>query len=216
MKTKKQKLVTCHLSLVTASQGFTLIEVLITATIMVVLGGLILTLINIVSRTRLSTFQNLMNIDQTNAQVSTMVRELRNIQVGDNAAYPLERAADQEIIFYSDIDYDGETEKVRYSLNGTQLEKGVIEPTGYPPTYPSANEKVRILTEDVRNGAEPIFYYYNGDWPADTVNNPLAQPVRLSESKLMKIYLKLNTKDEPTSDFILESYTQLRILKENL
>src|SRR3989344_9268511 len=197
-------------------QGFTLIEVLITASIMVVLGGLVLTLINITTQTRLSTFQNLMNVDQTNSQISTMVRELRNLQIGDNAAYPLGKAADQEMIFYSDIDYDGETEKVRYTLTGTQFEKGVIEPVGFPATYPSANEKVRVLTENVRNGADPIFYYYNGDWPADTVTNPLPQPIRLSESKLLKVYLKLNTEDDPDSDFILESYTQLRILKQNL
>src|SRR3990170_2544827 len=108
--------------------GFTLIEVLITSSILVVLGGLVLTLIYITTRTRLSTF--------------------------------------------------------------------------------------KILTEDVRNGIDPIFYYYNGDWPADTLNNPLAQPVRLSDTKLMKVYLKLNTEDDPSSDFILESYTQLRILKE--
>lgn len=204
-------------SLITSkSKGFTLIEVLITSSILVVLGGLILTLIFITTQTRLSTFQNLMNVDQTNAQVSTMVRELRNIQTGDNAAYPLEKAQDQEIIFYSDMDYDGETEKVRYTLSGNQFVKGVTEPVGFPTTYPPANEKVRVLTEDVRNGSEPIFYYYNGDWPADTVNNPLAQPVRLSESKLMKVYLRLNTEDDPDSDFILESYTQLRILKDNL
>ncbi|KKR30636.1 hypothetical protein A2715_00415 [Candidatus Woesebacteria bacterium RIFCSPHIGHO2_01_FULL_39_32] len=196
--------------------GFTLIEVLITSSILVVLGGLVLTLIYITTRTRLSTFQNLMNVDQTNSQVSIMVRELRNIQTGDNAAYPLEKALDQEIIFYSDMDYDGETEKVRYTLSANQFVKGVIEPVGFPATYPSANEKVKILTEDVRNGIDPIFYYYNGDWPADTLNNPLAQPVRLSDTKLMKVYLKLNTEDDPSSDFILESYTQLRILKENL
>lgn len=209
-KSKKQK------TNLQRRSGFTLIEVLITATILAVLGGLMLTLMYITTKTRLITFQNLMNVDQTNNQVLTMVRELRNIQTGENAAYPLERAGDQEIIFYSDIDYDGETEKVRYTLSGSQLIKGVIEPVGYPATYPPENEKVKILTDGVRNATTPIFYYYNGDWPADTLNNPLPQPVRLSDTKLMKVYLRLNTQDDPDSDFILESYAQLRILKQNL
>jgi prepilin-type N-terminal cleavage/methylation domain-containing protein len=197
-------------------QGFTLIEVLIVSAITVVLGGGILSLIYITSQSRLVTFQNLLNVDQTNTSVSLMVRELRNIRTGDNAAYPLERANDQEIIFYSDIDYDGQSEKVRYTLTGTQFVRGVIDPVGFPATYPAANEKARILTNDVRNGATPIFYYYNGDWPADTVNNPLAQPVRLSDTKVMKVYLELNSKDDPSTNFILESYVQLRMLKNNL
>lgn len=197
--------------------GFTLVEVLISTVIIVILGGGILTLIFIVSQNRLVTFRNLLNVDQTNAQVSLMVRELRNIRTGENGAYPLEEAGNQEIIFYSDIDYDGQSEKVRYSLSGTQLLKGVIEPTGFPAQYPSNNEKVKVLTDSVRNGDEPIFYYYNGDWPADTVNNPLPQPVRLSETKLMKVNLILNTnKDEPETNFSLESYVQLRMLKQNL
>lgn len=199
-----------------AISGFTLIEILIVTIILVILGGSVLTLIYITTQTRLSTFRNLMNIDQTNATVSTMVRELRNIRTGDNAAYPLERAWDQEIIFYSDADYDGETEKVRYSLTGTQFVRGIIEPVGFPVTYPSANEKVRVLSENVKNGTDPIFYYYNGDWPSDTINNPLPQPVRLSDTKLMKAYLKLNTEDDPSTDFVLESYVQLRMLKQNL
>jgi hypothetical protein len=156
-----------------------------------------------------------LNVDQANLNVTLMVRELRNIRAGDNAAYPLERARDQEMIFYSDIDNDGSTEKVRYSLSGTQFIKGVIEPVGFPATYPQANEKVKVLTDYVRNGTTPIFYYYNGDWPADSVNNPLAEPVRLSDTKLMKVYLVLNIQDSG-EDFILESYVQLRMLKQNL
>ncbi len=216
MKTNFRPLTTHNLPLTTNS-GFTLIEVLITAVITVILGGGILSLIYITTQSRLVTFKNLLNIEETNSQVSLMVRDLRNIQTGENAAYPMERARDQEMIFYSDIDYDGVTEKVRYSLTGTQFVKGVIEPIGYPATYPPANEKVRVLSDNVRNGANPIFYYYNGDWPADTANNPLAEPVRLSDTKLMKVFLELNTKNnDADNNFILESYTQLRILKENL
>ncbi len=206
MKTKK-----------TIFKGFTLIEILIFVSISVILAGGILTLVYIVSRNRISTFQNLLNVDETNSQISTMIRELRNIRPGDNGAYPLEKALDQEIIFYSDIDYDGVTEKVRYTLSGTQLVKGVIEPTGFPPSYPLSNEKVKVLSTNIRNHSSPIFYYYNGGWPQDTTNNPLPQPVRLSDSKLVKVFLIVNTNEnDPNSNFSLESYVQLRMLKQNL
>ncbi len=196
--------------------GFTLIEVVIAAALTSMLGLALVGLQYIFSQTQLTAVQNYINVDQANSNISTLVREIRNIRAGENAAYPLERAHDQEIIFYSDIDYDGESERVRYTLSGSSLVKGVIDPVGYPPTYPSASEKVRLLTENVRNETDSIFYYYNGDWPADTVNNPLPQPIRLSETKMMKVYLELNTRDAPEDNYILESYVQLRMLKENL
>jgi len=198
------------------NSGFTLIEILVTVAITAIIAGSIITLIYISYRSRFVTFQNLINVDDANRNISTMIRELRNVRAGENGAYPLEKALDQEIVFYSDIDYDGQSERVRYTLNQDQLIKGVIEPTGFPPSYPVSNEKVKVVSENVKNSSEPIFYYYNGDWPGDTTNNPLPQPVRLSETKLMRVFLRLNTTNDPESDFILESFVQLRTLKQNL
>jgi len=199
----------------TKNRGFTLIEVLVAATITVILGGAILTVLFITARTRISSFKNLINVDITNQNIDQLSRDLRNLRPGDNAAYPLERARDQEIIFYSDIDYDGSAEKVRYTLTGSQLVRGTIEPTGYPAQYPAASEKIKTLTDYVTNGSTPVFYYYNGDWPTDVINNPLSDPVRLSDSKLIKIYLSIDSGDGG-DDFNLETYIQLRMLKQNL
>lgn len=198
-------------------KGFTLIELLIGMALTSIIALGLLGLQYILTRSQIVSFKSYVNVDDANKAVTSLVREIRNIRPGENAAYPLERAQDQELIFYSDIDFDGQSERVRYTLTGTQLIKGIIEPTGFPATYPAASEKTRVMTSNVRNGSEPIFYYYNGDWPSDTTNNPLDTPVRLSDTKLMKVYLKLN-KDEndPTNDFILESYVQLRMLKQNL
>src|SRR3990167_3437860 len=99
-------------------------------------------------------------------------------RAGDNGSYPLEIAGDWEIIFYSDIDYDGNAERVRYFLADSTLTKGIIEPTGFPITSPAGNEFVKIISENVRNGIEPVFYYYNSNWPLDKVNNPLRSEER--------------------------------------
>jgi len=197
-------------------KGFTLIEILVVAGITVVLAGGLLSLQYILGQTQVAVLRNYTSVDQANANISTMVRELRNLQVADNGAYPLERALDTEIIFYSDYDLDGQAERIRYFLSGTQLSKGVIEPTGFPATYPSADEKVKVVAEDVRNGTTPIFYYYNGDWPDDTTNNPLDTPTRLSETKLMRVNLIINQTTDTNHDFVLDSYVQLRALKQNL
>jgi prepilin-type N-terminal cleavage/methylation domain-containing protein len=196
-------------------QGFTLIEVLVASVVTVILGGAILSLIFITTQTRLSSYRNVLNVDLANQDIDQMARELRNIRPGDNAAYPIVRAKDQEIIFYSDVDYDGSAEKVRYTLTSTQLVRGITKATGYPAQYLQTNEKVKILSDFIRNGSTPVFYYYNGDWPNDTTNNPLIDPVRLSDSKLIKVYIIINSEDD-TDNFSLETYIQLRTLKQNL
>jgi prepilin-type N-terminal cleavage/methylation domain-containing protein len=196
--------------------GFTLIEILVALAITGILSLGILSLVVIMTQNRLVVWRNFLSVEEANSNVSTLVREIRNLRPADSGSYPLEKAWDQEIVFYSDIDFDGQSEKVRYTLSGNQLTKGVIEPVGYPATYPPGNEKVKVVAENIRNGAAPIFYYYNGDWPQDTINNPLPTPSRLSETKLMKVHLELNTEDSPDKNFSLESYVQLRMLKQNL
>jgi len=205
----KRKIHTCA--------GFTLIEVLVVSVLISVVGGGILAIQSILSRNQVNVMRNYLSVDEANANVSTLVLELRNTRTGDNGAYPLEQALDQEIIFYSDIDFDGQTERVRYFLSETQLTKGVIEPQGFPVTYPSETERMKVVSENVRNGDAPIFYYYNGDWPSDIVNNPLDTPTRLSETKLMNVYLELNSDgSSPERNYILQSYVQIRTLKDNL
>lgn len=156
-------------------------------------------------------------IKEAQKGIKTMVKEIREARTGDNGAYALVKADDQEFIFYSDIDQDNDIERVRYFLNGTDFIKGVIEPSGNPITYIEQNEATSTLSQYVQNGGDPIFYYYNGDWPGDIINNPLPTPSRLVDTKLMRVYLKINiTPDRSPTYFELESSTQIRNLKTNL
>jgi hypothetical protein len=145
------------------------------------------------------------------------VREIRSARASDNGAYPLEIVNDNEIVFYSDGDYDGITERLHYYLSGNNFIKGIIKPEGYPVLYPPNQEKITVLSENVRNAGVPIFYYYNEDWPDDIINNPLSQNSRLANTKMVRIYLRLNTQHNlPDKDYVLESFAQLRMLKGNL
>ncbi len=194
--------------------GFTLIELIVVMAITGILSLGILALQRVMSNSSLSTLGSYLNVEEANRGIITMVKEIRNIRAGDNAAYPLERAQDQEMVFYSDVDFDGDTDKVRYTLSGTQFIRGVINPVGFPATYPSSDEKIKVIAENVQNGSNPVFYYYNGDWPDDTVNNPLPSPARLSDTKLMKVRLEIGNSTDNL--YILESYVQIRMLKNNL
>ena len=198
-------------------KGVTIIELLISLVLVGVLGLAFVSLQSFISKNQILVWNNYVAVDDANNSIKQMVKELRTARNGDNGAYPMEAAFDSEIIFFSDIDSDGASERVRYFLSGTDFYKGVVEPVGYPVTYPLANEKLFVITGKVRNGVLPVFTYYNGDWPEDTVNNPLPSPVRLSDTKLMKVSLRLNARaNEPEKDYILESYVQVRMLKENL
>lgn len=201
---------------VNSLNGYTLVEVMVSGFILIILAFLIARLLYTINQNQLQVFQQYNNVDQANENVQLFIKEVRTARDGDNGAFVIEQANDQSIVFYSDIDFDGITEKVRYFLNGTNFYKGVIKATGYPITYPQAQEKVTLLANNVRNASSPIFYYYNSNWPQDTQNNPLIFNQRLSNAKLVKIYLKINSVSDPKSDFVTESYAQIRTLKDNL
>lgn len=201
-----------------AQRGFTLIELSVTGFIMVVLGTAILGLQKLLSDSQLIGFVNYTNVDEANYSVSQMAREIRTMRQGQNGAYPLVLATDNEIRFYSDIDFDGESDLVRYTLNGQTLTKGVIKPTGFPATYPPANEITRTITENVQNEGISLFLYFNDGWPKDSVNNPLPTPANIAEVSLVRITLNININPDNAegSTYSLSTNANIRTLKNNL
>lgn len=162
--------------------------------------------------------QQILAINEARRGVETMVKEIREAKYGDDGSFPLVQAGDFNFIFFSDIDRDSNVERVRYFLDGTNFKKGVVKSSGDPAQYDISTEKISVLSIYVRNtGADPVFKYFNGDWPADITNNPLPTLTRLTDTKLMHVYLKINVDpNRPPDNFILESDTQIRNVKTNL
>jgi prepilin-type N-terminal cleavage/methylation domain-containing protein len=194
-------------------KGLTLIELLITISISGVIGLGLVSLQYILSQNQIAITKSYKSVDSANFTVSNLIKEIRMARQSDNGAYLLSLAGNQEIIFYSDIDFDEKTEWVRYYLNGTDLIKEIIKPSGYPAIYDSLKKTSSVVTEGVRNGTTSIFYYYNQNWPYDTINNPLAADDRLSETKTIKIYLRANVENRPERDYVIESFSQIRSVK---
>lgn len=189
-------------------QGFTLIEISVGTAVIVFIGLAIAGLQYLMTQSQVTLLTGSLNVDQANVSLSSLSRELRTARAGEQGAYLLESATDQSITFYSDIDYDGESEKVRYFLDGTAFRKGIIEPSGTPVTYPSNTEQIRTITENARNAELPVFAYFDED--TEITNN-------ISEIRVVGIYLRLNTRDDDTDhDYVLETYANIRTLKENL
>ena len=197
--------------------AFTTIEIIVASTIIAILSIGVLSLQYLLTTNQLTTINSYLNVDQTNASIASLIRELREARNSDAGAHPLVTLEDNQIIFYSDIDYDGDVERVRYTLTSQTLEKGVINPTGFPITYPVESERVFIITEYITNISDPLFTYFNQDWPEDTINNPLPEVNRLSDTRLIRILINLNTNPNyQKQEYVLESFVNLRSLKRNL
>jgi len=193
--------------------GFTLIEILISSAILVILAFGFLGLQYIIGRNQVSVWKSYLSIEDANQAISAMSRELRSARQNDAGEYLLETANDNEIIFYSDSDYDEAVERVRYTLTDNKLIKGTIEPVGSPAVYPLESEKVQVVSEIIRNGTNPTFYYYNSNWPEDTTNNPLQQDSRISDTAEVKIVVRTNPDNSnPKYDYTLESNVRLRMI----
>ncbi len=197
--------------------GFTLIETLVLILVFSLAMGAITSFVYYAYRSSEYNFQQSQAIRNARQGIETMVREIREAQPADDGSYILEKADDQEFIFYSDIDKDTKVERVRYFLEDSIFKKGIVEPTGAPPVYDLDTETISILSSYVCNDDLSIFTYYNGDWPGDEINNPLPTPTRLKETKLIHVYLKINIDPSRAPvDFELESDVQIRKLKDNL
>lgn len=203
-----------------SSNGFTVIELLTVI-------GILLVVMTAVYAVSITGFKNQFFMQELNDAaeeakrgIEVMVAEIREAANGDDGSYPIVSAQNFELIFFSNIDEDGLTERVRYFLDNSQLKRGITKPAGFPLAYnPEANEAVETLVSYVSNdfGSEPIFFYYNQNYPGDEANNPLTTPANLLAVRAIKIRLFTNVNLERAPDDIeLSSFVQIRNLKTNL
>lgn len=149
--------------------------------------------------------------------VNTIVGYARKVRQADNGAYPINLAKEQELVVFSDYDKDGITERLHFYLQNGQIKMGITDPTNtIPRTYPTNDELVNIIANNVVNTvSEPIFYYYNNKYPSDIINNPLEYPVDVSTIRLMKVFLKVNTNPVRNANNIeIQSFAELRNLND--
>lgn len=146
-----------------------------------------------------------------------IVSQLRSVRQADNGDYPIESADDFDFKVYLDIDKDGVTERVHYFLDQAtdELKVGVTNPVaGTPVSYPAADDTVSILANYVVNeNTDPVFYYFNQNYPGDTVNNPIVTPAAVDQIRLVQVHLYVNIDPVHAPDNInIESFADLRNL----
>ncbi len=196
--------------------GFTLIEVVVVIGIFGLISGGVITLVSSVFVQSSKQGESIADTDQARKLSNKLTQELRNAVYGENGAYPLNSAGNQEIIFFSNVDSDDEVERVRYYLQSGALYKGIIQPTGSPYTYNPAQEVAVKVQSSVANNSTPLFYYYNDSYDGIT-GTALTQPVNVAQVNFIKLNLILSNKAASSNvTYTVTGGSSIRNLKTNL
>lgn len=197
--------------------GFTLVEMLMAISILVILISGVVTLTVYFFRNYNFSFEETQSVSTAQYGMTEMIREIREARMAEDGSWPVIDASDMSFSFYSDVTNDGKSDKVRYYLSGNTLLRGVIQPSGSPVAYPAANEKTTVVAANLDTNGKPLFTYYNGNWPGDTANNPLAAANRIMNTRFVKIFLRIKVRQNGiTQPFELTSGVSVRSLKDNL
>lgn len=185
--------------------GFTITETLITIVIFSIAMGIIVGFIVYSYRVHYYIWEQSQAVGEAQKAVETMIKEIREAKPGEDGSYIIEKAENFEVIFYSDIDQDSKTERVKYYIQGTDLIKEITDPEGFPPEYSLESTEI-YLSRCIQN-VPPIFKYY------DEEGEELASPARKKDTKMIKLYLEVNVNPfRLPSSFVLESLIRFRNL----
>lgn len=136
------------------SLGLTLVELLIAVGVFGLIIAAISLFITRGTASSRSTTQQARNIEDARTNLTRIQDMIRNAQYPDASTFWLKQAAGNEIIFFANTDDDPEVEQVRYTLNGSSLERGITQPA-------AAGEDVVVTAKSLQNQAagQPVFTF---------------------------------------------------------
>ena len=197
--------------------GFTLVETLVAITILLIGTAATTLLFSKMMKNKAYALEMGRSSFVVSRSVGDLTQYLRRARQSDAGAYPIVSASDNDLVFYSDYDKDGKTERLHVYLSNGKVYMGVRSPSAtYPVTYTAGDESTTQLADHIVNtSSDHMFSYYNKDYPADIVNNPVATPADVSVIRLVKISLKINIDLNRAPDNIQqETFVELRNLND--
>lgn len=200
------------------TQGFTLIEVLVSISILLMIGTGIITFERSVLTNTKVLQAELNSQQQVRRTLATFVSNVRAATQSGTGGYAIENAGTSSLIFYANIDKDSLVERVRYFVATSTLMRGVIKPTGN--TYLPASESVSRVVSDVANdSSSPVFLYYDKAYDGFTSSStdPLPLPISIPDIRLIQIVLTVNPNGVRSP--VMQTYStevSIRNLKDNL
>ena len=196
-------------------KGFTLVETIVAIAIFVI--GIQATVM-IASKTiknKAYTMEMGKSAFVVSRSIGELTQYLRRSRQSDAGSYPIVSADKNDLVVYSDYNKDGVTERIHIYFSNNKIYMGVRSPSNsFPRTYAAGDEAIIMLADHIINGvSDPIFSYYNKDYPADP--NPVATPADVSEIRLAKIFLKINIDPNRAPDNIQqETFVEFRNLND--
>lgn len=174
-------------------QGMSTVELMIAIGILGLLMGVLGMMISKTFFINRYTFEQGLNNAQLQRALNDFSETLREAKQADSGEYLIKSADDFDIVLFANIDDDDSTEQVHYYLDDGILWRGTSEASGFPPVYPANDQEVEEVGRGIVNTTEqPIFYYYNDDYPQDTTNNPLSTPAQVESISLVEIDIYAN------------------------
>ena len=191
------------------SSGMTLIETVVWVAITTSAMLAIVTSVQYFYRTNNYAVEQAAAISSAQRGIESMVKTMREAAYSSEGAYPVIALATSSISFYADIDEDPFIEKVRYFIQEGSMMRGIVGPSGDPPTY-TGTESVSSLSDYVRNTDQEVdaFQYYNAS------GTPMADLTKVGDMRFVQATIVVNVNPyRLPNQFTLRSTASLRNLR---
>lgn len=195
----------------TNRSGFTLVEVIIAAGIFsMILAATVELFLNGFRWNRV-VWDQLGGQSDARKAVAAVTSDARRAAQANTGAYMIEQVRDNEFIFFADIDDDTARERVRYTLVGSTLKKGVTKPSGSPLAYNTSTEMIADVARDVKNVSLnlPVFLYYDKNYTGVEAPLPSSPSTTLVSAVRVQIEIDRNPDKSPVT-LRQEGFVRLR------
>ncbi len=171
----------------TSEKGMTFLEVLVWISVFTLVMLAIVSTLLYFYRTNAYTIEQAEAVTSAQRALEHSVRTIREAAYSSQGAFPISSIAANDFVFYADIDSDPLIERVHYYISGTNLMRGILEPTGNPPDY-TGSETASVLATYVRNTAQGLstFRYY------DELGTEITNFANWTSVRFVKVSLAVN------------------------
>lgn len=194
--------------------GFTLIEVVIALSIFAGIMALVSLFSWDVAKFSLQLQQDLDAQQEVSTAIQNFGLDLRAVGLSANGGYGVETAVTSSFIFYSDVDANGVTDRVRYFIGTSTVNRGVIRPTGTPAVYLTSTELVNSVIHDVVLASSSFFSYFDSNYTGAEASMTI--PIVIANIRIVRFGVVVDKQMGSTPGPLASSISvALRNLKSN-